>query len=642
MCGITGVAQRDDLEPQATRAMLQRMADVMEHRGPDDEGFHVDRHVGLAARRLSIIDVEGGHQPVHSEDGRIWGVLNGEIYNFRELRGELQAKGHQFRSATDTEVLVHLYEEHGERMAERLRGIFSFAVLDERDETLLIGRDRLGVKPLYYHFSDGRLIFGSEIKVLFESGLTRAAVDPEALGLLLTLGYIPAPWTLYSGVMKLPPAHIACWRAGEFSIKRYWDFPPGPEVLKGNSATWERDFMAQLRESVATELVSDVPLGVMLSGGIDSAAITALTAEVAKEPVSTFHIGFERDAKESEYQDAEFVAQRLGTNHHGMTTELEDGIDYLARITWHMDEPIADLSALGFYGVCRLAREHVTVALAGQGGDELLAGYRRYWGYTYGRWASFMPRGLYSHVVKPLAAAVPRAGLLKKAARTLGNPDFLDWYLQSIAVPGVELRDRLVRPEYAPQHADDLLRSVVESHLAGFQSDSDMSKLLMLDSKMALPDDLLVHFDKMSMANSLEVRVPLLDYRFVEFCTRMPNELKLRGFTTKYALRRGCRDILPRETLTKRKQGFFGPLVNRWIRVEMREPIRELLLTAEAACLEYFDRDALHSLVSEHMEGREDYGRQLMSICMLELCLQMFVKGSMPMAPLHRDTVLSV
>lgn len=210
MCGITGVAQRDDLEPQATRAMLQRMADVMEHRGPDDEGFHVDRHVGLAARRLSIIDVEGGHQPVHSEDGRIWGVLNGEIYNFRELRGELQAKGHQFRSATDTEVLVHLYEEHGERMAERLRGIFSFAVLDERDETLLIGRDRLGVKPLYYHFSDGRLIFGSEIKVLFESGLTRAAVDPEALGLLLTLGYIPAPWTLYSGVMKLPPAHIAC------------------------------------------------------------------------------------------------------------------------------------------------------------------------------------------------------------------------------------------------------------------------------------------------------------------------------------------------------------------------------------------------------------------------------------------------
>ncbi len=633
MCGIAGIAQRAPLVQEEARRTLKRMADIMIHRGPDDEGFYVSSSVGLAARRLAIIDVAGGHQPVRSEDQSTWAVLNGEIYNFRELRRDLEAKGHLFRAATDTEVLVHLYEEYGQDMASHLRGIFGFAVYCETTRTLLLGRDRIGVKPLYYSFRDGTLVFGSEIKVLFESGRVAAAIDTEALGLLLTLGYVPSPWTQYQGIYKLPPAHVLRWQDGHIRTIRYWEFPAGPEPYNGDAAAWESEFMEQVRDSVATELVSDVPLGVMLSGGLDSAAITALTAEALDSPVSTFHIGFENDSKSSEVEAARLVARSVGTDHHSMTTDLDDGLEFLARVTWHMDEPISDLSALGFYRVCRLARQHVTVALAGQGGDELLAGYPRYWAHRYARWASRMPGGVFDNVVRPLTEALPRSGLLKKAGRTLGNADFLDWYMQSISLNGAALRNDLVRRDLGELHTDELMRSTLEAHVAGFESDDEMSKLLMLDSKMALPDDLLVHFDKMSMASSLEVRVPLLDYPFVELCTRMPNQLKLRGFTTKYMLRRGCRAILPRQTLHQAKKGFFGLLVNRWMRVEMRSTIEELLLAEDAACLDYLNRDALRALVSDHMEGREDYGRQLMNIWMLELCLRMFVTGSLKMGP---------
>jgi asparagine synthase (glutamine-hydrolysing) len=633
VCGIAGIAQREPWVEEEARGALQRMTDIMIHRGPDDEGFYTSASVGLAARRLSIIDLAGGHQPVRNEDGTVWAVLNGEIYNFRELRRDLESKGHRFRASTDTEVLVHLYEEYGRDMTRHLRGIFGFAVYSEATRTLLLGRDRIGVKPLYYSFRDGTLVFGSEIKVLLESGRVRASVDPEALGLLLTLGYVPAPLTQYAGIHKLLPAHTLVWRGGEMRTDRYWEFPAGPDARYGDAATWEREFMEQLRDSVATELVSDVPLGVMLSGGLDSAAITALTAEATDHRVSTFHIGFEGDPKSSEVEAARLVANSVGTDHHSMTTDLEDDFDFLARVTWHMDEPISDLSALGFYRVCRLAREHVTVGLAGQGGDELLAGYPRYWAHRYARWASKVPGDVFGRVVTPLTEALPRSGLLKKAGRTLGRADFLDWYMQSISVNGAALRHDLIRQDVGPLHTEELLRSLLESHLSGFESDDEMSKLLMLDSKMALPDDLLVHFDKMSMANSLEVRVPLLDYPFVELCTRMPNELKVRGATTKYMLRRGCRTVLPRETLHQRKKGFFGLLVNRWMRVEMRKPIEELLLAEDAACLEYLDRNALRSLVSDHMEGREDYGRQVMNIWMFELCLRMFVTGSLQVAP---------
>lgn len=632
MCGIAGIAGLDQLADEGLRRLLQPMADTMTHRGPDDQGFYARGSMGIAARRLSIIDVEGGHQPVRNEDGTIWAAQNGEIYNFAELRRSLESVGHQFRANTDTEVLVHLYEEYGRDMVAHLRGIFAFVVVDERRQKMLVARDRIGVKPLYYSELGGRLVFGSEIKAIFASGLVEAEPDIEALGLLLTLGYVPAPWTIFAGVKKLLPAHVLEWHAGSTSLTRYWEFPAGPEQLGGDSKRWEDEFMEHLDDAVTTELVSDVPLGVMLSGGIDSAAITALTARAVSQPVTTFHIGFEGDPS-SEIEDARLVAQRIGTDHHEMTTELEDDLDFLARVTWHMDEPVSDLSALGFYRICRLAREHVTVALAGQGGDELLAGYRRYWGWTYSRWASHLPAAVYKQVLNPLASALPRAGLLKKASRTLGHADLLDWYTASISINGAALRGDLIRADVGQLHTDELLRGTIEGHLAGFQSDDPISKLLMLDSKMALPDDLLLHNDKMSMANSLEVRVPFLDYPMVEFCTRMPNKMKLKGFTTKYALRQGCERILPHETIHKRKEGFFGPLVNRWVRTEMRSTIEQLLLDDDASCLAYLDRGALASLVSDHMEGREDYGRQLMNVCMFELCLRIFVDKSLTVAP---------
>ncbi len=632
MCGITGVVGRGPMPEEEMRRLLQPMADVMTHRGPDDQGFYSHGAVGIAARRLSIIDVEGGHQPVQNEDGTVWAAQNGEIYNFKELRRDLEAGGHRFRANTDTEVLVHLYEAYGPKMVDHLRGIFAFVVFDERTNTLLLARDRIGVKPLYYSHQGDRLVFGSEIKALFASGLVRAEPDTEALGLLLTLGYVPAPWTIFSGVKKLTPGHVLTWRDGSISVTRYWEFPAGPERLDGNADRWESEFMDRLDDAVTTELVSDVPLGVMLSGGIDSAAITALTALAVDRPVTTFHIGFEGDPG-SEIEDARLVARHVGTDHYEMTTELEDDVDFLARVTWHMDEPVSDLSALGFYRICRLARQHVTVALAGQGGDELLAGYRRYWGWTYSRWASHVPSAVYDRLVGPLASAVPRAGLLKKAARTLGNTDMLDWYTASISINGAALATDLIRPEIGPLHTDELLRQTIEGHLAGFDSADALSKLLMLDCKMALPDDLLLHNDKMSMANSLEVRVPFLDYPFVEFCTRMPNKMKLRGFTTKYALRRGCEEILPHETIHKRKEGFFGSLVNGWVRTEMRQTIEQLLLDDDASCHAYLDREAVAALVSDHMEGREDYGRQLMNVCMFELCLRLFVDRSMSVTP---------
>ena len=605
---------------------LDHMTDAMSHRGPDDRGVYVEAGVAIGARRLSIIDVEGGHQPFSNEDHRIWAAQNGELYNHNELRSELEGRGHRFASRCDTEILPHLYEEHGVAFAERLRGKFGIVVWDGRRRRCVVARDRLGIKPMYWAQVGDLVVFASELKSLLASGLVQPELDLEAIDAYLALGFVPGPRTPLRGVFKLMPAHRLVIDPAGVRVERYWEHPlPDPDRSIGLEEHAER-LLAGLDEAVRIRLMSDVPLGAMLSGGLDSSLIVALMARATSAPVRTFSVGFAEDRDGNELSDARYVADLFGCEHHELELSFTDQTVDLADLAWHMDEPLADLSALGFHALCQLASRHVTVALAGQGADELLGGYRKHQAASLvGMW-QHLPAGVRSQALR-LQTLAPRR--TRRAAATLAAPDPAARLLAMSGSIQGELRGRLVRGPLAALPGDAALRAV-SSHLGGM-GDAPLPATLYLDAQLGLVDDMLHYFDRTSMAYSLEVRVPFLDHHLVELCARIPPEFKVRRLRTKHVLKVAARQLLPDRIVDKRKIGFFKPAVGAWLRAQLDGQVAEYLLDTAPAYAEIIDRSEVARMVALHRNGQSPGGsRAIITLLMLEVWLRTYLDRALP------------
>ena len=644
MCGICGVVFRDPRRAVA-REQLERMVERLRHRGPDDSGTYVrgeqpdgstreasPRNAGLAMARLSIIDVAGGHQPMPNEDGSVWTVCNGELYNFRELRADLEARGHAFRTRCDAEVLPHLYEEHGERFVERLRGMFAIALWDDREGRLLLARDRLGQKPLVYCDDGERLVFASELQALVEAPGVPRAVSAEALDLYLTYQYVPAPLTIYEGVRKLPPAHLLSMTADATRRERYWDLPvapdplPGPEDLAG--ALRER-----LAEAVRMRLMSDVPLGAFLSGGIDSSIIVGLMASEMAEPVRTFSIGFgERRYDELDY--ARMAAKRFGTEHREFLVE-PDAVALLPRLARHYGEPFADSSAIPTWYLSERTREHVTVALSGDGGDEAFGGYQRYQAMWAGGFYDGLPeparsacRGL-SELLAPMvpASAQPRTigRRIRRFLEGLPRPQ-AERYVNWIAYFRREDKEGLYTDAFAARLPDRQADAFLAAEFERVATLDPVAATSRVDAVTYLPNDILAKVDIASMANGLEVRSPFLDHELMAFAFSLPTVLKLGaiGPSLKLLLREAFADLLPEPIRRRGKMGFGVPIAH-WFRGPLRGYLTETLLSPISLARGYFREEAVRRLVAEHLDGDADHASRLWALLNLELWHRTFL-----------------
>lgn len=618
MCGICGVAGGD---PARGRELVDRMCGAMTHRGPDDEGTVQAEGVTFGMRRLSIIDLDGGHQPMHSEDSKVWVVQNGEIYNHLELRDELTAAGHVFSTQSDTEVLVHGYEEWGGDMVSRLNGMFAFAVLDRTRGEVFLARDRMGIKPMHYAVDGERLVFASELKALLRDPALRRGVDPVALDQYLAYEFVPSPRSIVLGVNKLRPGHTLRWSVAErrAQVRRYW----APQ-LNVDGGTRERSLEEEcaelrdvLRESVRRELISDVPLGVFLSGGIDSGAVTAMVSSLGAD-VKTFSVGFaERSFDESGY--AREVARRLGTDHHELTLEPPAMLGLVPRLPQLLDEPLGDASIIPTYLLSAFTRRHVKVALGGDGGDELFAGYptlqaHRLAGY-YLRAPQALRRGVVEPVVRRLPVSRDNLSLDFRAKRFVSAAAYpvAERHRRWMGSFASDERAAVLRPEIRTQAAPDGDRGIED-----FASLDPLNQALMLDMRLYLENDILVKLDRASMMASLEARVPLLNNDFVAFATGLPLRHKLRGFRSKYLLKRALRGLLPERILNRPKKGFGIP-VAEWLRGPLREQMLEVLSPERLAPEGLFDPAAVRRLIDDHLEGRRDNRKQLWTLFAFEM-----------------------
>ena len=618
MCGIAGFAgDNSNLTNDGRAETLRRMLRVIRHRGPDDEGALVSDSVALGMRRLSIIDLAGGHQPMSGEDGRVTVVFNGEIYNYRDLQPELERRGHSFQTHSDTETIVHAYEEKGARCVEDLRGMFGFAIWDARRRELFLARDRAGKKPLYYTLTArGTLVFGSELKSLLEHPEVVREIDLEALDAYLTFGYVPDPLSIFRGIHKLPPGHHLTFKDGRIRVESYWDFTYEPTEAR-REEDYIEELLALLEESVRLRLVADVPLGAFLSGGVDSSTIVGLMARNTSRPVKTFSIGFSEDSYD-ELRFARIAAREFATDHHEfvVTPEVCHCIDELA---WHLDEPFADSSAIPTYAVSKMARAHVTVALSGDGGDELFAGYTRYQIERSRAAFERVPRVLRQNLMRPLSRHLPHGAWgrnylhnvsLDPVARYLDSISYLNG-LNKLALYTEDFRARLDGNAGRPA-------KLFSDYAARVRTGEPLDTLLYLDSKTYLPGDILTKVDRMSMAASLEARVPLLDHKLIEFVTRIPASFKMRGLETKHIFKRAVRGLVPDAILDRPKQGFGLP-IQKWINQELRQYIRDVLFDARTRSRGYFNQTHVELLYDEHDRGRRDNATHLWTLFMLEL-----------------------
>jgi asparagine synthase (glutamine-hydrolysing) len=609
MCGIAGQAALDGL---ADPIEVRKMTEALTHRGPDDEGFYADPGgaVALGMRRLAIIDLTSGRQPIAGEDGRVVCVFNGEIYNFRALRADLEARGHVFRSSSDTEVIVHLYEDEGPACLDRLRGMFAIALWDAGRGRLLLARDRLGKKPLYYAEIGGRLCFASELNALaVVPGLDRS-LDPIALDLYLTLGYVPSPWAIYRSVRKLPPAHRLLVERGRVTVERYWSIAPSAP-RREPAEVLARELRERIREAVRLRLEADVPLGCFLSGGIDSSTIVAAMSEMSSRPVRTFSVGFSHAAYD-ELGHARDVARRFGTEHHEYRVTPQ-AVEVLPAIVRHFGEPFGDSSAVPTWYVAKLARRHVTVALNGDGGDELFGGYTWYrTALGLGRAAALVPRVL-AHAAVRLDGRAGRAGAraARLGRRLLMAPPERFRSLRQMLAP--ELRSALYSDELQAASGQAALAYLPEHWEP--RAPGELWALQHLDLVTYLPEDLLVKVDRMTMAHSLEGRSPLLDHELVEFAMRMPPGLVATPWSTKRLLRRAMRDTLAPATLGRRKMGFTMPAAD-WLRGELRELARRRI-ERDLPRTGWFRPAALRALLAEHLAGARDHGEPLWCLLVL-------------------------
>jgi asparagine synthase (glutamine-hydrolysing) len=624
MCGIACVLHDDPVRP-VDPGLLRRMSDRIAHRGPDAEGFHLEGPVGLASRRLAIIDLQTGQQPITDEDGGIWVVFNGEIYNHPELRERLMARGHRLRTRSDTETLVHLYQDHGDDLVKHLRGMFAFALWDGPRRRLLLARDRVGKKPLFYARTPGAFVAASEIKALLPHPGVDTTLDLEALDRYLTYQSVPAPYSIYRGVRKLPPAHLMVVENGRIATRRYWQVPTR-EPLQIDETECREEILRLLREATRMRLISEVPLGAFLSGGIDSSLVVALMQEASSRPVKTFSIGFEEE-EFSELPHARAVARHVGTEHHEFIVR-PDAVDLLPRLVRAYDEPFADSSSLPSFYVARETRRHVTVALNGDGGDEAFAGYTRYLPQAFYRFTDRVPPALLRALASAAALAGPlvrRVRLARRAAGVMQRAALspLERYARTI----VYFNEDQKRDLYDPGFARAVAGADPLSHLRlAFERDGAptlLDRLLAADLETYLPDTLLVKMDIACMANSLEARSPFLDHVLVEFAARVPARLKVRGWTPKYVLRRAGEGILPPAILARGKQGFAIPL-DRWFRNDLKAYAADALLAPRALARGYFREEAVRRLLRDHEGGLADHGPRIWALLALEIWHRIF------------------
>ncbi len=623
MCGICGIATAD--HSPVDRDGLRRMSAALIHRGPDSHGQLVRPGVGLASRRLAVIDLVSGDQPISNEDGSLWIVLNGEIYNFPELRADLEPRGHRFRTHSDTETILHLYEEVGPSCVEHLRGMFALALWDERRGQLLLARDRLGKKPLYYTRQGPALIFSSELPSLLQALPERPALNLQSIDLYLALQYIPDPWTPFEGIARLPAAHRLLWAGGDLTLQRYWDLSYLPKWQASEGELIEQ-LRLLLREAVRCRLISDVPLGAHLSGGIDSSIIVALMAEAGQGAVKTFSIGFEEESF-SELPQARSVAQRYATDHHEFVVSFGDVQRTLPSLVQHLGEPLADPSALALYHLSRLTRRHVTVALNGDGGDEAFAGYHRYWLDAWADRYLSLPPVLTGNIIPSLARRLPRG-----AERPVGS-DWRDGLRRLELLPEVDRRASILRwgsyfsarqrralwrTAFHPLLAFDRPEKLLTGLYQDAPADCRLDRTQYADIHTYLPGDLLVKADRMTMAASLEGRSPFLDHQLMEWAARLPARYRLRGRTGKLLLRKAFERELPEAVRRRGKQGFGMP-VGAWFRGPLAAWAEELMRARGSLLHSWFEPQALESLLREHREGTHDHGKRLWALVVLAL-----------------------
>ncbi|HJQ32252.1 MAG TPA: asparagine synthase (glutamine-hydrolyzing) [Pyrinomonadaceae bacterium] len=627
MCGIVGVVR--PAGRAADGGLLARMNEAIRHRGPDEEGAYLRGRVGLAMRRLAIIDLAGGQQPIANEDESAWIVFNGEIYNFRDLKRELEGRGHRFRTDCDTEAILHAYEEWGADAPNRLRGMFAFAIWDERKEELFLARDRVGKKPLLYAYKPGGdFVFGSEFRALLLHPEVGREVDREAIHDYLSFMCVPAPLTAYRDVRKLEPGHsLTLTRGGEVRVERYWRPDFNRKIKITEEEAGERA-VELLREAVRVRLMSEVPLGAFLSGGIDSSAVVALMSEVSSTPVKTFSIGFE-EQDFSELHHARRVAEHVGADHHEFVVR-PDALEVLPTLIDHYGEPYADSSAVPTYYVSRETRRHVTVALNGDGGDECFAGYERYAAMSLSERYRRLPEVLRERVIRQAVGLLPSSELkpsfvrrVKRFLRAASLPP-VERYLRWVSVLDAQTKQGLYTDEFWRETGGLSGGRWLAPWFAQANGAGVVDASLLTDTMTYLPNDLLVKVDIASMAVSLEARSPFLDHHVIEFAASLPVSLKLRGLTTKYLLKKTLKRLLPSENLTRAKMGFGVP-IGHWFRGQMQPFLREHLLSERVARRGLLRPEAVRRMVEEHTSGERDHAHQLWTLLMLELWFQRFI-----------------
>ena len=624
MCGICGKLNFEkgaSVKPALIRAMI----DTIRHRGPDDDGVHLASEVGLGFVRLSIIDLSSGHQPLSNENGTVWIVFNGEIYNYRELRSFLLSKGHVFKTHSDTEVIVHLYEELGPDCVQKLRGMFAFAIWDENRKTLFLARDRVGIKPLYYALNQNSIVFASEIKAILADPAISRDLAPEIIDRFLTFLYVPGEETLLKGIRKLAPGHHLLVKNGTTEVRQYWDlqFSKPSTTLSLDDA--ERELSSLLAESVELHMIADVPVGVLLSGGVDSTAVLSFAKERTDKEISSYTVGFSDSGVADERPYAKLAADTFGTQHHDMTITAADFAEFIPQYVWHMEEPVCEPPAVAMYYVSKLAKNYVKVLLSGEGGDEAFAGYSNYRNiFWLERLKRVMP-ALNGAVSRGLGNAWSQSSRLAKYA-PLMNAKFPDYYYSRTSSPyrysGNAMRalysadfERSIDHEYSAEPLQKLFSKVKDQAI--------LDQMLYIDTKTWLPDDLLIKADKMTMANSLELRVPLLDHKVLEFAAALPTNYKLKGFSLKYILKRALSKRVPSAILKRKKAGFPVPY-DSWMRGDLKGWLSGILLDRETSARGYFRKSTVERLLTENASSGR-YSKELFSLAVLELWHRQFL-----------------
>ncbi len=626
MCGICGKVY-STRERKVDPATITQMMETMRHRGPDDDGQLIKGHAGLGHRRLSIIDLGAGRQPIPNEDGSIWIVFNGEIYNYKELQKFLKTKGHIFKTASDTEVIVHLYEELGLDFVSKLRGMFAFAIWDDPNELLLLARDRVGIKPLYYSLTDNAIVFASEMKAILADPSFRAAINPRAIDTFLTFLYTPGQETLFKNVYKLEPGYLLSYKNGQVKTRQYWDLRFSESRTHASLRTASEELLTILKDSVKCHLISDVPVGVLLSGGIDSTAMLGLAREITDEEICSFTIGFEGQRFADERPYAKLAAGKFGAKHFDLTITAQDYLSFLPKYIWHMEEPVCEGPAVALYYVSKLASEHVKVVLSGEGGDEAFAGYQNYRNLV---WLERIKRRLavLNGMTTALFSKLEGLPLFRKAAkysRLMALP-MEAYYYSRTATPFSFFNQN--KNELYSEGFRNLVNGacsceILKRYFETTDTCHDLNKMLYVDTKTWLVDDLLIKADRITMANSLELRVPLLDHKVLEFAASLPVHYKLRGWSTKYILKKALSQKVPKEILHRKKTGFPLPDAH-WLTNDIKHVPYEILLDKRARERGYFKPQEIETLINKNLENA-NYTEEIFSLIILELWHRLFI-----------------